>query len=103
MDGALEAVREVRMERKEAMKTLTLMATMLALCGACIAADKPNPQAVAKERQARYQLASDFRRVADKLTADEVKAVQAIVSKHAVKKPATAEAPVTKSAPAKKK
>ena len=81
------------------MKTLLVM---LARCGVCLAADKPNPQAAAKERQARYRLASDFRRVADKLTADEVKAVQAIVAKHAVKKP-VAETPVTKSAPAKKK
>ncbi len=103
------------------MKTLLLM---LALCATCVAAEplftvgegltyaevyaaakapedkkpaaaKPAPAAAAKERQARYRLASDFRRVADKLTADEVKAVQAIVAKHAK--------PVTKPSPAKKK
>ncbi len=86
------------------MKTLTLTAAVLALCASCVAADKkaaavapkPAPAAVAaKERQARQRVAMDLRRVADKLSADEVKAVQAIVAKHT--------APVTKSAPAKKK
>ncbi len=76
------------------MKTLLIM---LALCGTMLAADKtapkPNPQAAMKERQERTRLAMDFQRVAGKLTADEVKAVKAIVAKHATAKPAAKAAP----------
>ena len=80
------------------MKTLLLM---LALCATCVAAaPKPDPAAAAKERRDRMTLANDFRRVSAKLTADEVKAVQAIVAKHATAKPA---APAAKPAPTKKK
>ncbi len=80
------------------MKTLLLM---LALCGTMLAAaPKPDPQAVAQERRKRMMLANDLRRVADKLTKDEMLAVQVIISKHAPAKPA---APAAKPAPAKKK
>jgi hypothetical protein len=76
---------------------------MLALCATCVAAEKKaDPAATAKARQERTRLAMDFRRVAGKLTADEVKAVQAIVAKHATAKPAP-KAPAAKPATKPKK
>jgi LPS O-antigen subunit length determinant protein (WzzB/FepE family) len=70
------------------MKTFLVL---LALCATCVAAEKkPDPAAAVKDRQARQRLAMDLRRVADKLTADEVKAVQAIVAKHQTKPSAPA-------------
>ncbi len=107
------------METYSSMKTLLLMLALSVTVStwiSALAADKKpkttptqstdltylaapaDPAASAKERQARTRLAMDFRRVADKLTADEVKAVQAIVAKHKTAKPAE---PAAK--PAKKK
>jgi hypothetical protein len=83
------------------MKTLLLM---LALCGTMLAAaPKPDPAAAAKERRDRMVLANDFRRVADKLSADEIKAVRSIVAKHKGPTAVKPAAPAAKPAPAKKK
>ncbi len=72
-------------EKKNPEQQNLLPKEMRAALDAQKKAKKPDPAAAAKERQARARLAMDFRRVADKLTADEVKAVRAIVAKHAAK------------------
>ncbi len=77
---------------------------LLALCGICVARDRgdgvevgPAPPikglyaavagekdaaAVAKERHDRSQLAGEFRRKVEVLTAEEIAAVKAILAKH---------------------
>ncbi len=64
------------------MKTKLL--ALLALCSMCFAADPPKQDAaaIAKERHDRSQLAGEFRRKVEVLTAEEIAAVKAILAKH---------------------